>query len=204
MQRGRDLKSSCGEMAKTRGNAKLVLTLEEGDQDKDEESTSAEKKIAPAGDKANALLSAKPVEKVEVVSLQNLADEDEYSQADAALSEVEYRMNLDARKELTRLKTLAGVQGTFIHGWVDSQTKEGISNVVPELVKPSKSKCQKGFSFVAEEEIIQDNVKYILEAVETNRTFHDEVHTAGIAKTASEVKNPWLSMVISAAHTQEI
>ena len=120
-------------------------------------------------------------------------------------AEVVYRQNLDARKELTRLKTLAGAQGTFIQGWVDGQQKLGVARTVPELVKLSPSVCQQGFSYVSKGEIEDQNITYILETVSGESTFHDEVNTMGLTKSASlEAKNPYFTMLLSAAHIQDI
>jgi len=205
---GGDEESNTGDLPRPGGKATLGPTLEEGNEEDDEHSAKAKKSAnSKKVSLVTAAVPAKAIPKSEaIVQKSNLSGDESDSHAEGETSEVEYRMNNDARRELTRLKTLAGVQGTFIHGWIDGQTKEGIGNVMPELVKPTRSKAQKGFSFVAEEDIIQDNVGYILDAKEAERTFHDDVNTAGGAANAAagEAKNPHLSMVMTQAHSQEI
>jgi hypothetical protein len=115
----------------------------------------------------------------------------------------EYRQNLDARKELTRLKTLAGAQGTFIEGWV-GQTKDGGKEMGPVSVpaKLAPSIAQTGFSFVKSSDIIEENLSYILGPLCDRGTFHDEVNTSGVTKAGE--KNQYLGMQISAMHVQEL
>ena len=118
--------------------------------------------------------------------------------------ELEYRQNAEARRELARLKTLAGAQGTFIEGWTGVESKDGklqTENQRPASKAPLKQR-QEGFQFVKKGDIIESNIEYILEVNGAEPTFHDDVNTSGITKGGE--KNPYFSMVLTASHTQDL